>query len=190
MLPLLPRSSLCSSQHASHASAAVCVLLRLSSVLQHANSCQSFPTTAAVPCFRITAQLPLALAEKIREQYRYMAKETSAFDSSGIVDAVPELSSTSLLYAQHRAITKSVGFLAKRPPTLVCALLRSMVPCFASVSQIWDTWHPFGPLRRIDRLALPLWALILHWQALGSRTCRSARLVRALKMAPVSSRSL
>lgn len=55
------------------------------------------------------------------------------FDNTEIVDIMPGVMSTSLLYAQHRAVAKGVGFLAKRPPVLVARLLRKMVPCFANV---------------------------------------------------------
>lgn len=46
---------------------------------------------------------------------------------------MPGVMSTSLLYAQHRAVAKGVGFLRQRPPVLVGRLLRKMVPCFANV---------------------------------------------------------
>lgn len=78
-------------------------------------------------------QFPPGLAEKIRRQYRYVFKEVSVFDSSEIVDVMPGVMSTSLLYAQHRALTKGVGFLVKRPPVLVGRMIRRMVPCFANV---------------------------------------------------------
>lgn len=73
------------------------------------------------------------MAEKIRRQYSYVFKEMSVFDNSEIVDVMPSVMATSLIYAQHRAVAKGVGFLAKRPPVLVCRLLRRMVPCFANV---------------------------------------------------------
>lgn len=57
------------------------------------------------------------------------------FDNSEIVDVMPSVMATSLIYAQHRAVAKGVGFLAKRPPVLVCRLLRRMVPCFANVRE-------------------------------------------------------
>ncbi|CAM9850383.1 unnamed protein product, partial [Sphacelaria rigidula] len=76
-------------------------------------------------------KLPPVLADKIRIQYRYIFKEMSAFDSSGIVEVMPGVMATSLLYAQHRDVAKSVRFLAKRPPMLVCRLLRRLVPCLA-----------------------------------------------------------
>lgn len=62
-----------------------------------------------------------------------MFKEISVFDSSEIVEVMPGVMATSLLYAQHRSVAKGVGFLAKRPPVLVCRLLRRMVPCLATV---------------------------------------------------------
>lgn len=62
-----------------------------------------------------------------------MFKEVSVFDSSEIVEVMPGVMATSLLYAQHRSVAKRVGFLAKRPPVLVCHLLRRMVPCLAMV---------------------------------------------------------
>lgn len=58
------------------------------------------------------------------------------FDSAEIVDVMPGVMSTSLLYAQHRAVAKGVGFLAKRPPVLVCRLVQRMIPCFATVSGV------------------------------------------------------
>lgn len=73
------------------------------------------------------------MADKIRRQYRYIFKEIGVFDSAEIVDVMPGVVSTSLLYAQYRALAKGVQFLAKRPPVLVCRMVRMMVPCFASV---------------------------------------------------------
>lgn len=57
------------------------------------------------------------------------------FDNTEIVEIMPGVMSTSLLYAHHRAVAKGVGFLAKRPPVLVGRLLRKMVPCFANVRE-------------------------------------------------------
>lgn len=55
------------------------------------------------------------------------------FDNTEILDVMPGVMATSLIYAQHRAVAKGVGFLAQRPPVLVSRLLRKMVPCFANV---------------------------------------------------------
>lgn len=85
---------------------------------------------------RLIPQFPPSLADKIRRQYRYIFTEVGVFDNSEIVDVMPGVMSTSLLYAQHRAVVKGVGFLAKRPPVLVARLLRKMVPCFANVRLI------------------------------------------------------
>lgn len=90
--------------------------------------CRTLPRTVIRP-----PKFPPALSNKIRRQYRYIFKEVSVFDNTEIVDVMPGVMSTSLLYAQHRAVAKGVGFLAKRPPVLVCRLLRRMVPSFATV---------------------------------------------------------
>lgn len=82
----------------------------------------------------LQTQFPPALAEKIRRQYRSIFKKMSVFDSSEIMDVMPGVISTSLIYAQYRAVSKGVLFLAKRPPVLVCRLVRRMVPAFANVS--------------------------------------------------------
>ncbi|CAN0591330.1 unnamed protein product, partial [Ectocarpus sp. 12 AP-2014] len=71
-------------------------------------------------------KFPPALADKIRRQYRYIFTEVGVFDNSEIVDVMPGVMSTSLLYAQHRAVAKGVGFLRQRPPVLVGRLLRKM----------------------------------------------------------------
>ncbi|CAM9744013.1 unnamed protein product, partial [Choristocarpus tenellus] len=75
-------------------------------------------------------KFPTALAGKIRCQYKYIFKEVSIFDSSDIVDSMPAVTTTTLLYAQHRNITQRIGFLANRPSVLVCQLLQKMMPCF------------------------------------------------------------
>lgn len=94
----------------------------------------------SLPPFRLCAvalneQFPPALAGKIRGQYRYIFKEVSVFDSSEIVGVMPGVLATSMVYAQHRAVTKGVTFLAKRPPVLVCRLVQRMIPCFANVRE-------------------------------------------------------
>eukprot|EP00903_Cladosiphon_okamuranus_P018054 g16615.t1 len=89
-------------------------------------------------------KFPPALADKIRRQYRYIFTEVGVFDNSEIVDIMPGVMSTSLLYAQHRAVAKGVGFLAKRPPVLVARLLRKMVPSFANSGDVLFLEHEVG----------------------------------------------
>ncbi|CBN79924.1 conserved unknown protein [Ectocarpus siliculosus] len=89
-------------------------------------------------------KFPPALADKIRRQYRYIFTEVGVFDNSEIVDVMPGVISTSLLYAQHRAVAKGVGFLRQRPPVLVGRLLRKMVPCFANCGDVLYLEHEVG----------------------------------------------
>ncbi|CAM9898271.1 unnamed protein product [Ectocarpus sp. 8 AP-2014] len=89
-------------------------------------------------------KFPPALADKIRRQYRYIFTEVGVFDNSEIVDVMPGVMSTSLLYAQHRAVAKGVGFLRQRPPVLVGRLLRKMVPCFANCGDVLYLEHEVG----------------------------------------------
>ncbi|CAM9173045.1 unnamed protein product, partial [Discosporangium mesarthrocarpum] len=89
-------------------------------------------------------KFPPALADKIRRQYKSIFKEVSVFDSSDIIDAMPSVTTTTLLYAQHRGVTQCVGFLSNRPPVLVCQLLRKMTPCFVTSGDIIYQEHEVG----------------------------------------------
>jgi hypothetical protein len=76
-------------------------------------------------------KFPQEMANRMQRQMRYLFRQSSVLDGSDILDVVPGICATSIIFSRHHKLVARNPFLRDNPPFFVAQLLRIMMPFFA-----------------------------------------------------------